>query len=236
MNLKILEKIDSTNDYLKEKIDKKNWEIIMAKEQTAGKGRRGKVWNSNKGGAWFSFCFEGDKYLSKNEYGKIPLIAGLAVAKVLKGIEKLNYEIKWPNDIYVESKKLAGILLEKSGDFFIVGIGININNIDFGEFENIAISLNKISNKIYNIEGIIKQIVLKFKEEYFRFLRGEWKDILLEIKEIDYLKNKEIEVIFDNKVIRGKVIEINNNAELCIEKNNKIYKIKSGEIKIIKNT
>ncbi|BDU49726.1 biotin--[acetyl-CoA-carboxylase] ligase [Haliovirga abyssi] len=233
MDLTILEKIDSTNKYLKEKKYKKNWEIVMAKEQTAGKGRRGKVWNSNKGGAWFSFCFAEDKYLSKTEYGKIPLIAGLAVIKGLEEIEKLNYKIKWPNDVYVGKRKISGILLEKSGDFFIVGIGINVNNVDFGEFKDIGISLNKITDKIYNIEKLVMLVASKFKKEYYRFLRGEWEEILLEIKEKNYLKNRVVEVMVNSEVIKGEVIGINNSAELCIKKNNEIYEIKSGEIRIV---
>ena len=63
------------------------------------------------------------------DYLKLPLIAGLATIRGLRGIENLEYKFKWTNDVYLENKKLCGILMEKTDDVYIVGIGINVNNI-----------------------------------------------------------------------------------------------------------
>ena len=77
----------------------------------------------------------------------MPLIAGIAVIKGLRKIENLEYKFKWTNDVYVENMKLCGILIEKTEDVYITGIGINVNNILPENLKSKAISLTQIRNK-----------------------------------------------------------------------------------------
>ena len=93
------------------------------------------------------------------DYLKLPLIAGLATIRGLGGIENLEYKFKWTNDVYLENKKLCGILMEKTDDVYIVGIGINVNNILPEKLKNKAISLTQATDKKYEIDEIIKNIV-----------------------------------------------------------------------------
>ena len=85
------------------------------------------------------------------DYLKLPLIAGLATINGLKKIENLEYKFKWTNDVYVENMKLCGILIEKTEDVYITGIGINVNNILPEKLKNKAISLTQATNKKYKI-------------------------------------------------------------------------------------
>lgn len=223
------EEIDSTNKFLKEKKDLKSFDCAIAEIQTSGVGRRGNIWVSNRGMALFSFALEKDPNISLEEYLKLPLIAGISVLSGLKKIENLDYKFKWTNDIYLYDKKLCGILIEKINDFFIIGIGININNIDFGYADNVAISLKQVTNNFYSIDDIIFCIINEFKE----YLLKEWNLILKEINFYNYLKDKEIEIIKDNTTLGiGVAKDIADNGKLNVEINSKSIQFDIGEIHI----
>ena len=225
------EEIDSTNKFLKEKKDLKSFDCAIAETQTSGIGRRGNIWVSNRGMALFSFALEKDPNISLEEYLKLPLIAGISVLSGLKKFENLDYKFKWTNDIYLHDKKLCGILIEKINDFFIIGIGININNINFGYADNVAISLKQVTNNFYSIDDIIFCIINEFKE----YLLKEWNLILQEINFYNYLKDKEIEIIKDNTTLGiGVAKDIAVNGKLNVEINSKSIQFDIGEIHIKK--
>ena len=104
--------------------------------------------------------------------------------------------------------------MEKIDDVYIVGIGINVNNILPGTLKNKAISLTQATNKKYEIDEIVKNIVFEFQILCENLENGLWEDILTEINEINYLKNKEIELKFGNEVVSGVVRDINENGEI----------------------
>lgn len=215
--------IDSTNRYLKEKEDKNDFDIIIAEKQTNGKGRQGKVWHSNRGGAWFSFCFKDDDSV---DLKKLPLIAGLAVSKVLEEKVKQKFYIKWPNDIYVNNKKICGILFEKSDEFIIAGIGINIYNDIDEKLKDIATSIKVEFNKCFDIDEIIDEIVFEYKQILLDLEKGNWKNILYRINKRSFLIDKKIIGTKAGHKISGLGRDINFDCELeILLKNGKITTI-----------
>ena len=228
MNIEIFEEIDSTNEYLKRQKDNKNYDIVMAHKQTKGKGTRGRVWLSTEGILMFSMVIKEDKNISMEEYTKLPLVVGMALLSALEEIEKLPFMFKWTNDIYLYDKKLSGILTEKIGEEFIVGVGINLNILEFGDLN--AISLKAVSGKDYDKLECLKSIVNKIKEYIYKFYRGEWNLILGEINEKNYLKNKEIKFIGVDRIYDGVVKGINNDGELILEEKGKNYNLRIGEV------
>src|SRR3712207_9498167 len=119
MKLYSFEVLESTNDYMKEhRHEFQEWDIVMAKNQTAGKGRRGNIWISTEGMALFTFLVKKREEKAEEEYMKLPLLAGLAVIRALQQRKKMEYQLKWTNDIYLENKKLAGILVERRENDF----------------------------------------------------------------------------------------------------------------------
>ena len=226
------DELGSTSDYLKEKKDKKEWDLVIADVQTSGRGRRGNLWVSPAGAGLFSFALKEDPNLSMEEYSKLPLVAGMALLQGLKAVVELDYKFKWTNDIYLLDKKLSGILVEKVGDFFIVGIGININNSQFlGESKN-GISLKSVTGDKYEVENTIKIIMNSFKKYWNRYLRGEWNEILYEINEKNYLLNREIEVDFLGDKTPGIGGKILKNGKLEVETADGIKEFMVGEIHI----
>ena len=215
INLYKFDELDSTNDYLRRNHKSyEEFDVISARVQTHGKARRQNDWISMDGMALFSFFLKERDNWKIEDYLKLPLIAGLAVIKGLRKIENLEYKFKWTNDVYVENMKLCGILMEKTEDVYITGIGINVNNMLPENLKSKAISLTQIRNKKYEIDEVIKNIVSEFQTLCENLENGFWKDILKEINQINYLKGKKIELKFGNEVISGVAHNINKDGEI----------------------
>ncbi|MCI7344661.1 MAG: biotin--[acetyl-CoA-carboxylase] ligase [Fusobacterium necrophorum] len=231
MNIYSFEVLDSTNDYMKEhRKEFEEFDIVMAKNQRAGKGRRGNIWISTEGMALFTFLVKkrGDK--AEEAYMKLPLLAGLAVIRALQRRKKIHYQLKWTNDIYLQDKKLAGILVERRENDFFIGIGINVNNAVPIEVKNIAISLQEVYQEKIEIESLILSIVeecRKLLEEYFA---GNWKNILQEINAISYLQGKKIGLRAGNLFVQGIVQRIDENGELEILSKEGLQSFGMGEV------
>lgn len=245
-----LEEVDSTNNFLKEMGNKKNYDCVIASMQTSGKGRRGNTWVSQNGMALFSFLVA-ESDIEEEDYLKIPLISGIAVLRGLKKIEAFDYKFKWTNDIYLDGKKLCGILVEKISGWFVIGIGINVNNLantgsseklkyssdtgsseEFGNLENIAISLRGKSGKFYNIEDIILTIVNEFKNIV---KNDSWENVLEDINSNNFLYNREIEIVkYGENIGTGVAKNIAYDGSLEVEIEDEIRNYVIGEIHIKK--
>lgn len=227
--IEIFDEIDSTNDYLKRKTNKE-FDIVMAHKQTKGRGTRGRVWLSTDGVLMFSLVIKEDKNISMEEYIKLPLIVGIALLEALKEIEDLPYMFKWTNDIYLNDKKLSGILVEKRNEDFIVGIGVNLNITEFGDLN--AVSLKQISGKEYDKLNSLEIIVKKIKEFLFEFYRGNWELLLNKINEKNYLKDKKVRFISPQREYEGVVKKINSEGELVLAEGKNEYCLKVGEVSL----
>lgn len=145
--VKLYDSIDSTNLEAKRLADTFNGKgLFIAKEQTLGKGRRGRKWQSPKGtGNYMSYILRPD--IEPQAASMLTLIAGLAVCKSMVDLYEIDVRIKWPNDIVIGGKKLCGILTELSAEidyvnYVVVGIGINVYQQHFDEeIKDIATSL-----------------------------------------------------------------------------------------------
>jgi len=225
--IEILDEIDSTNDYLKRRKNKE-FDTVVAHRQTKGKGTRGRVWLSNEGVLMFSFVIKEDKLIPIEEYMKLPLIIGISLLEALKEVEDLPYKFKWTNDIYLYDKKLSGILIEKTSEDFIVGIGVNLNILDL---ENLnAISLKLVTEKNYDKISIVKIVLKKVKEFLYDFYRGNWSMLLQKINENNYLKDKKVKFLAPNREYNGIVKSINLEGELELEEEGNTYLLKIGEV------
>ena len=226
------DEIDSTNNYMKENISSfANYDIVSAKTQTSGRGRRGNTWLSPEGMALFSFLLKPEKEFSIIEATKLPLLAGISTLSALKKIKDGAYSFKWTNDVFLNSKKLCGILIERVKDNFIVGIGINVANKIPEDIKNIAISME--SN--YDIEKLILKVVEEFSVYYKRFSEGKWSEIIEEINSYNFLKDKKIRVNIGDKIFEGIAKNIVEDGRIQIEMNGEIKLFSVGEIKIEKD-
>ena len=234
MEIKTFDVLDSTNEYLKNKEKLEEYEVVIAKTQTNGRGKRGSVWISNEGAALFSFVIDSIGYDDK-----VTIYTGFIVRNILHKLIKKTFvenvesylKFKWPNDIYYKDKKLCGILCEKVGEKIIVGIGINVNNNDFGIFNERATSLNIVTGEKYEIEKLVREVVIEFKEHY-RNLNSKWNSIIEDINENSYLVGKKI-MLKQSKEYR-KFIEIDIDGNIVtLSQEDKTYKENSLEFEIL---
>lgn len=212
--------------------------IAIAEIQNAGKGRRGKSWVSPKGtGIWMSILLRPD--IEPTEASKLTLIAGLSVCRAIRNITGLNALIKWPNDILLNNKKVCGILTELSAEiekinFVVVGVGINVNTVDFApELVGIATSLKNESGNKFLRKSIIQGFLKEFENYYGKYVKNnDFNDFLYEYKSLCTTLGKDVDVISKNS-FRGKAIDITNEGELIVRKDNGDEEVVfSGEVSI----
>ena len=161
-----LEQIDSTNAYLQRQqseCDIRNW-VVSADEQTAGKGMGSNGWESEVGkNLTFSLAVDMGFLPAERQFHLSETVA-LGIIEVLdKVLPAENLSIKWPNDIYFENHKLAGVLINSTikanmMDVSIIGIGLNVNQTQFQDWPTHPISLKQITGKKHDLQPLLEQI------------------------------------------------------------------------------
>ena len=165
-----LNAIDSTNRFLKELAQEEtaeNYTIVVANQQTDGKGQRGASWISESDkGLTFSLLYNNLQESAINLF-ELNCIVAFSIVEALQSISLIKFQIKWPNDILAENKKIGGVLIENSFKnqqeiVSVIGIGINVNQL---HFENLpqASSLALLESKIFDKEEIMIKIAKQLK-------------------------------------------------------------------------
>ena len=232
--LSIFEEIGSTNDYLLENSKKNKISICLTESQTKGRGRNSKEWQSPKyENIYMSISFSTNQDLKF--FSSFSLVTALSVQKALTK-HKFDTKIKWPNDIYINSKKVGGILIETlskdKNNIVVVGIGLNVfmkSNLKINrewtslilENESMSIDRNKIISDIANELLIDKKT---FEEKGFGAFRKNFN-------ELNILKNKKVSLSnsqYDDVV----ALDVNEDGSLNLKTKSEISKIFSGEVSI----
>lgn len=230
--------IDSTNDYAKKIANgEKDGAIVISEEQTKGKGRLGRNWDSKANeGIWMSIILKPNMIPYKAPF--ITLIAGASIVRVLNNLN-VKATIKWPNDIILNNKKICGILTELSSEierinYIVLGIGINVKTMEFSqEICNIATSLYKEGYIISRVD-LVRNILEEFEKLYDDYIENDSKVNTLNIcREYSAIIGKEIYIINGEDKEMVTCLDINSNGNLLI-KNSKdeIREIMSGEVSI----
>ena len=213
--IEYLKSTDSTNNHIFKLFESKmmaSGSVLIADEQTAGKGRRENSWFSSPGkGLTFSILLKkNEKYLNK----KLPLVCSIAIIKAIKKITQVDCSIKWPNDILHDSKKIAGILIEQKKDHFIIGIGINVNDTRFH---------NSIAEKTSSIALILdheikREILLAEILNYFEnLIFNNIQDIVIEWESFCNHINSFIKFHNSKNVINGQFLGLSQNGDARID-------------------
>ena len=243
-NLYIYNEVSSTNTIAKflSENDVENGSVVICEKQNAGKGRSGKFWESPLGGIWLSIILKPDV-----DYSKLPIITlatGVAVAKALKKIGIENPEIKWPNDIIINDRKICGILTESVSklnniESVIIGVGIDAN-IDTHqlpeELQNTTTTIKEELGKSIDENHLIKIFFEEFEEIIEIFNQNRYEEILKEWRKRSYSIGKIVEVRKPfNNYYDAYVLGISKEGALVVERNDgSLEKVFSGECQIKK--
>ncbi|MEM3552202.1 MAG: biotin--[acetyl-CoA-carboxylase] ligase [Candidatus Bathyarchaeia archaeon] len=237
--------VDSTNNIAK-KLAEEGFEegtIIVAETQTKGRGRYRRTWFSPKGGLWFSIILRPE--MSPNEVFKLNFLTTLSIVKAINDLYNLKAEIKWPNDVLINGKKVCGVLNEtkiKDGklEFVILGIGMNVNiplEVFPKELRKTSTSLKILLRENVPIMVLLQKI-LKNIFFYYSEVKKNFIQILNEYKCFMKMLNSWIEINVGNKKMKGQVIDVNEETGALIVKlrnNNfqEIFDINNCRIKLL---
>ncbi|MBO5373527.1 MAG: biotin--[acetyl-CoA-carboxylase] ligase [Lachnospiraceae bacterium] len=212
--------------------------LVVAGSQQAGKGRSGRTWDSKPDNGIFMTLLLRPKIAPQNA-SMLTLVAALAVSKAIRKMTGLLVQIKWPNDIVYNGKKICGILTEMSAEvahihYVIVGIGINVTNTEFSEeISAVATSLFLESGKKTDRSELIAEVCAFFEQEYAVFCEKEDMSTLL--KEYNaYLVNrhKQVRILDPKEPFEGKALGINARGELLVDVCGEEKKVSSGEVSV----
>ena len=230
--------IDSTNLFAKKLVKQgvKEGAVVVSDVQSSGHGRKDRTWSSPEGGLWFSILLYPN--ISPLSGMLITMASSIAVAQGIEEVTGLKPEIKWPNDLLVNGKKVCGILTELDAkkdtiNYTVVGIGLNVNNALEEELQEFATTLKQeLDNQIPKLD-LLKSILKNFDENYNKLISGDYDFIKNSWLSHSNIIGRKIQVRDDESVTIGKVTDIDNSGYLILETEKGIARIVSGDVKYL---
>ncbi len=235
------ETLGSTNDQLKQMADAPEFACVSADEQTTGRGRRDRTWHSAPGeGLYLSVLLRPE--IRADKFPLLSLTAAVAVAEtVLQQTRnsRSQIDIKWPNDVLINGRKLSGILIESTTTpheppRVIVGIGVNLNHQSFPlELSEIATSLRIESGEQFNIATFRNCLLTNLALWYEELRSNRAHKILTRWQELStYAQGKQVIVQFDHEEIQGETCGLSENGALQLKTEaGTVHPLLIGEIK-----
>ncbi len=238
-NYIFFKEIDSTNDYAKRCKELEDGTVVLAETQTSGKGRKGRQWLSTEGkGIYLSIVLQ--PKIPINEILKFSLIFPLAVKEAVE--KNINQEvcIKWPNDLYLNGNKFAGILMESEIEAneisrIIVGIGINVNNdfSDFNDLKNIATSLKMETGEEIDRKKLLCDLLETIEIKYAEYFVKK-SEIIDKINGSLLWRNQKVKIIDGNHQIEGELIKVDETGGLVLKTERGTQIVYSGDVSLRK--
>ena len=239
-NLVFLEQVDSTNDEAKRQAEKGavDGTLVAAAEQSAGKGRRGRSWVSIKGaGVWMSLMLRPD--FPPECASMLTLVAAMAVEEGIRQVTGISGQIKWPNDVVIEGKKVCGILTEMSTEmecihYVVVGIGINVGIEEFPEeIQDMATSLYLCTGKRVKRAALAAAVAEAWEFYYERFTKTrDLRFLMAEYNQNLVNMGREVRVLAPEGEYTGISRGINEKGELLVETEEGLRTVISGEVSV----
>lgn len=231
---------DSTNTQAKKMGEEgaEHGTLVVTQCQTAGRGRRGRSWESPEGNVYFTFLLRPEVEISRASM--ITLVAALAVAKAVDDVTGLDSKIKWPNDVVANGKKLCGILTESSSDleyinYAVVGIGINVNQTAFPEeIAETASSLLLETGHTVDRGQLLGVFLNRFEQYYETFIQTEDMSGLRDVYNEKLVNcGREVKIIEKDRERVLKALGIDNDGGLVVENSEgERESIISGEVSV----
>ncbi|RKR70609.1 biotin--[acetyl-CoA-carboxylase] ligase [Otariodibacter oris] len=232
----VFTEINSTNEYLLNHHNQlPSGSVCLAETQTAGRGRRGRKWYSPLSkNLYFSMLW---RYSSINisQIAPLSLVVAIVIAETFQQLNVQDIQIKWPNDIYYQGKKMGGILIESRANRhsidLVIGIGLNLsmNAIDPSIVNQAWSDLSNYQLDRNNLAALLAQRLQKMLVE---FPQHTFSDYLPQWNQFDLFYKKPVKLLTEKGEIHGIANGINNKGELLLEQDNKMTPFAIGEISL----
>ena len=221
-NFIILETVDSTNNYAMGIVQKgvaNSGDAVFALEQTAGRGRRGKSWESRKGENIVLTVISEMQWLPVLSQFHLSVAVAVACHDFLSGYVENDIKIKWPNDIFINDRKAGGILIENviKGHIWqwaIMGIGLNVNQEEFETGNLRAISLKQIIGKSFNARSLARELHEDVLVKISELKNGEYNKLLETYNKNLFARNKKVKLKKGNIIFETTVERVSPSGEL----------------------
>jgi BirA family biotin operon repressor/biotin-[acetyl-CoA-carboxylase] ligase len=191
--------------------------VVGAEEQTAGQGRLGRSWHSEAGlGLYVSIILR--RSFTPTALPVVTLALGLAVREAILKTADLACDLRWPNDVLIESKKCAGVLTTLESSAIIAGIGINVNHSSFPEgLSNIATSLRVVSGRAHSSERLLLSLLASV-DAYCDLLESKGREPVIETfaRASSYVSGRRVCVDQDGSSLRGTTEGLNDSGFLIL--------------------
>jgi BirA family transcriptional regulator, biotin operon repressor / biotin---[acetyl-CoA-carboxylase] ligase len=223
-SLVYMDTVPSTNQWAKENLmNLAHGTVVLAEEQTQGRGRLGKSWDSSKGeGIWMTLVLRPN--LPMVEGAKITQLAAAAMHQALTRLTNLSVKIKWPNDLLVDDRKICGILTEMTGELtriesLLVGIGVNVNQHFFtGEIQKTAASLAQLTGKEVSRITLLAVFLQEFEKLFDDFVeRDHYEPVLEIVRNNSPLLNQRINIFRGNDCLPATAIQVHEDGRLEVQ-------------------
>ncbi|SCC15283.1 bifunctional biotin--[acetyl-CoA-carboxylase] ligase/biotin operon repressor BirA [Gilliamella intestini] len=230
----ILPIIDSTNQYLLERIGQlTSGDCCVAEFQSKARGRRGRKWFSPFGSnLYFSMYWKLEQGVAAAM--GLSLVVGIVLADTLRSLSGQDIKVKWPNDLYLNDQKLAGILVElagKTGDcaHVVIGVGVNLTmtNPDTNIVNQKWANLGKVDRNL-----LVAQVAKTLKSKLIEFEQHGLAPFINDWHRLDNFANRPVKLLIGDNIIRGIAKGINDQGALLLEQNGKINAHIGGEISL----
>ena len=240
----VLEQTTSTNDEIQKAALNGHEEglVVFAESQTHGRGRMGRRWSSPAGkGLWFSFLLR--PRLAPGECTQLTAATATALVRAIQDKTNITPEIKWPNDLMIQGKKVAGILTEMSAELdnvrhVIVGIGIDVNQTasEFpAEIQSTATSLKLATGKNISRTDLAITILRELDQDYSRIVRGKFSDVADEWASRCSTLGKQVKIIVGRRRIIGRAEALDESGALLIRtEHGRVERVTGGDVTVTK--
>jgi BirA family biotin operon repressor/biotin-[acetyl-CoA-carboxylase] ligase len=192
--------------------------LVVAETQTGGYGRRGNVWESPEGGLWFSFVLR--PHLPPDRASGLSVVAAIAVARVAIEDAGLDARIKWPNDVFVGGRKLAGAMVVSAGEgAVVVGIGVNANIPedelpDPGYYE--ATSFAREAGRSFARAALLARMLTEFEGRYFAYRSPQHARLIEEWRALSLVIGETVTVTAGEETVDGTVFGLEDDGGIVL--------------------
>ena len=237
--IRYLPEVDSTNEWAKREAKEKvtDGRVYLADYQSAGKGSRGRAWESPRG-TTISMSVVLEPKVTPEKLSMITLVMGMAAADGIREVSGIDTKIKWPNDVVHNGKKLCGILTEMGAGFgyLVVGIGINVNTADFPEeLSDKASSLYLETGRYFSRNAVVAAVLNYFRKYYSLFVKdGDLTSLVNRYQSMLANRDQRVRVLDQRNPFEGTALGIDKTGELLVkrEDDGQVVKIFAGEVSV----
>jgi len=234
------ETIDSTQDFALELASRhyENGSLIISQKQTKGRGRLNRKWISPKGGIWLSILLKPNFEIVR--VSLFPMMTSLALSIAIEKILKLKPKLKWPNDVTINNKKVAGILVDASVesnqiDYIVIGVGINFKIKPKAIAKLINSKYNRVTtlvNQNQNIDPVsfLQAFLFELEILYNKLMTNNFKEIKTEWEKRSSTLGKTVSVSTPRGQVKGRAIKLDDDGALLISQGGKVHRILVGDI------